>query len=274
MDKPTFINVFLVWLPDLAIYLTLMLLVAGEKKFLDVRKKTNLFKFVLSICVLLIVMIIERPFVPNFVFNMLILTIVYLLMLVFVYKIELYRAMFSIAIVLLISITMENMYTLFLITYVFEGLDDFLLSQWPKFFAILPLRLLQIALIVFLFKYYIVFVSTKLNRKINIILTSILMSITLTDCIIVVIFHEYFNLMTVFHRIMCFVVMIIITLFNFMVLKLVFEITKWTIESGSKQYHDLESDAKWLFFKIDGLLQSNNTDEAKLLISRLKDKLD
>jgi hypothetical protein len=256
-------------LPEAVASLIIMILLLGQRKYLNWRDKSNIIRFVGSICLMLLATVVVLPLSPNVVTNAAGHFIFYLLIIKLVYSIDFPAALFSVSLFYTLAMVVENTYMPFVITYVFKSPANFYSDSVNLLIYSIPARVMQIIIIVFLLKYHIVFISTKLNKKINILVSVVLAGIMFSELFISLAFVNNFDKFSQASQILFSVSLAALMLFNMLIIKIVFEVTKWAVEAGSNQYYSLENHSEWLFNKIRTLLEENNIDGAKKILSRL-----
>jgi hypothetical protein len=250
----------------------MVLLLAGEKKYLDMRKKSNIIRFALSLSFVLLSTYIVRPLAPNVAVSILLQALCYIIVIGIVYRMGVYKTLFSISLLVLYFATMENIYIPYVIVYMSKGISSFFANNLVVFLCSIPMRIIQTCVIIFLWKYFIVFVAAKLNKKLYITLTIAITGISLADYFISYIFTCYFSFMVLAHQLIFSIGLLVFAISILFVLKLIYDTTKWAVEGGTRQYQDLENSSERLVEELSYLLENDNITEAKKLLEIQRNK--
>lgn len=261
-------------LPEAVLYLPLMLLFAGEKEHLNFRQKGNIFRFVVAVVLMLLTTIFVRPHIISVPLSAFAHYLAYIIILRIIYNISLHRAFFSITLIASFCILFENLLIPFVIIFFAGNQENFMQNNMAMLISSIPIRLFQIVTILFMWKYYVIFVSTKLNKRIYLLLSFILSAIFIAELLLSYLLVSYLGIMSGVHKIFYVLSLLLMVFFNFLIFKLIFEVMKWMVEGGTKQYQSLEDDSRWFFEKVDSLLSENDVSGARALIGKLKSKIE
>ncbi len=259
---------FLISLPEAVLNAAIILLISGQKHRLKPIKK-NIIKFAISIAAMLMATLIVRPIAQNVIQNVLMHTATYVLIFAFVYRLNLGNAALSTFLTILLTSTINNAYVPFIITYISGGMENF--SQNYQLYVLysLPTRIFQI-LVIFIFYKYEIIAITKITRrfyKMFLILTSLLI---IVEYVYAYIFYTSFFTQSVHFQIINGIILILlVTVVNFIVFKTIYIAASDILIRGYKKYNELEEDAKHAFNEVKKLLIDHKNDEAIALINKL-----
>ncbi|MCX7923973.1 MAG: hypothetical protein N3B21_18460 [Clostridia bacterium] len=263
---------FFISFPEAILGLYMILLFAGEKKYLYLLNRKNVLRFAATLALMLTASYTLRPLAPNVAVNTLLHCVAYIIIIGIVYRMDIYRTVFAVVLLLSFFATVENGYIPFVITYISKGIREFYSNKLVLLLVSIPTRILQLATIMFLRKYYIVFIATKLNKRIYTWLTAIMLFVFCIDYSASYMFVLYFNSLSFVHQIFSSIGLYALGIINFLILKLVYENTKWTVGSATTQYQNLERNSEHIQEEVYRLLQNNDINGAKRLLEKAKNR--
>ncbi len=259
---------FLVSLPEAFLNLIIALLITGRKESLKLNRN-NAVRFLATLFLMLLSSCIIRPMSPNILTNVALHVIVYSMILMFVYKMKLVYALFGTAFFLLILTGSEVIYTPYVITYGFQGIENF--QNAYHWFVLLsfPQRVIQVIVIAFLWKHE-VFLVTRINRQFHKLFIVSFLLLSFGEYLSCYVFLAVFDMLPLVYQITFSVAMLIIVLIlNFLIFKLIYSAIGGLVVKSFSKYSDLENDVKFAFDEIRTLLVNNQVDEAVKLIDDL-----
>lgn len=258
-------------LPEAFFNLIIILLFAGEKDRLKINK-SNIIRFSISLTGMLVASCIIRPLVPNVVVNTALHTLSYILILTIMYKMNLFNTLFSIIFALLIFSTVENLYLPFIIAYVAKGMESFARNYYLYPAYAIPSRIVQLIIIYFLWKHEILLV-TRIDRQFHRIFVTSMTILLFVEYFLGYIFSSCFGNITFIQQITFSIALIsAVIIFNLLVFKFIYIAVSGIIIKGYKQYAEFEDDVKFVFGKIQTMLEDNKIHEAINLIKELEGK--
>ncbi|GEM_PF-2541348 len=273
MGGVTLFSLVFISLPEAVLNMVLFLLFSGKKKRLELRNKENIAAAVITLVLMLLTTLTVRSFAPNVVINVLGHVVAYILIFTFVYRLDIRVSVFSISLITMLMTIIENLYIPFVIGYLIGNVEAFFSNQANLLLVSLPARVLQLLAILYMWKYHIVFVSVRLNRKLDVLLPVVMFGFCVPELCISFYFANAFANLNLTQQIIFSLALFLLMLMNLLILKLVFEVAKWAIEGGTRHYEELENASQWLFEKIDNYLQDGDIDGAKNILNRLNSKL-
>lgn len=259
---------FLVSLPEAFLNLIIVLLITGQKDKLKLNRN-NAVRFFATLFLMLLSSCIIRPVSPNIITSMTLHIIAYTIIIMLVYRMKLVYALFGTAFFLMIITTTEVLYTPYVITYGFQGMDNF--QNAYHWFVLLsaPQRIVQILVAVFLWKHDILLV-TRINNKFHKIFLASFLLLMFGEQLLYFIFISIFEKLQFVYQIAFTVAMfIIILVLNFLILKLIYTVINGLVVKSFNKYNEFEDDVKFAFDEIRTLLVNNQVDEAVKLIDDL-----
>lgn len=263
----------LVSLPEAFLNIVIILLFAGKKEKLNLNKP-NLIRFTMTLVLMLLASSIIRPIAPSVMINMFLHTIVYVIIFVLIYRLKLPYAILSISFMFLIYSTLENLYLPFIITYAFNGIDNFFNQYYLLPLFSIPNRVGQIAVILFLWKYEILLV-TRINKRFHKFFIISSLSIIFIEFFLGYLFCSYFNKINLIHQISLSVSLIsFVFLFNFLIFKFFYVVISDMLVNGYKKYNEFEENVLFALTEIQTMLKHSKVDEAIKLIDELNGKND
>lgn len=251
--------------------LVVILLLAGERGFLDFTARLNIVRFAVCTVLICILSYIFRPLAPNVIVNSLFHVAIYIVAIMLVYRIGIYRAVFCTLILLFFFASFENIYVPYIMAYISKGYANFFSNDITIFLCSLPERILWIGVIIFLWKHHIIFITARLNKRIYILLTVILISASLAMNTISLVYVSYFNNISLAYQMTFSVGLLILGVADFLLIKLLYELMKWSIERGTARYMESEYNLDWLIKKLNILLYNNEYENAKKLLRLMED---
>jgi hypothetical protein len=259
---------FLVSLPEAFLNLIIALLITGRKENLKINKH-NVVRFLAALSLMLLSSCIIRPISPNIITSIALHTIAYTFILMLVYRMKPVYALLGTAFFLMIITTTEVLYTPYVITYGFQGMGNFQTAYHWYVLLSLPMRVVQIIVIAFLWKHDILLV-TRINRQFHRLFLASFLLLVFGEQLLYFVFVSIFDNLQMEYQIAFSVAMFIIVLvLNFLVLKLIYTVISGLVIKSFNKYNDLENDVKFAFDEIRTLLVNNQVDEAVKLIDDL-----
>lgn len=259
---------FLVSLPEAFLNLIIALLITGQKDKLKINRN-NAVRFFATLFLMLLSSCIIRPMSPNIITSMTVHIIVYTLIIMLIYRMKLVYALFGTAFFFMIITTTEVLYTPYVITYGFQGMENF--QNAYHWFVLLsaPQRIVQILAAVFLWKHDILLV-TRINNKFHKMFLAAFLLLVFGEQLLYFVFISIFEKLQFVYQMGFSVAMfIIILVLNFLILKLIYTVIGGLVVKSYNKYNDLEDDVKFAFDEIRTLLVNNQVDEAVKLIDDL-----
>lgn len=260
---------FIISLPEAFFNLIIFLLFAGARDKLKINK-SNIIRFAVSLVSMLVASSIIRPVVPNVVVNMISHCLVYILIIMLVYGFRLSYASLSVVFTMLMFSSIENLYYPFIVAYISKGIDNYMKHfQWIALYA-MPSRILQLGIILCLWKYEILLV-TKISKKFHkaFIISTFIMIIV--EYFFAYSFANYFNTYSLSYQVIFAAMLVLMTIaFCFLIFQTVYVAIGDVLTRGFTKYMELEENAKLAFDIINELIKDNKTVEAMALIKELK----
>jgi len=164
MDKMTVTSIILVSFPEMLLILITTLMIAGYKDVFNFKDKKNIWKLSASVLLMLFASVFPRAILPVVTYNFILMLILYPLIITLVYRSRIMPTilgtLLSLAIIVIGESTLFSMsLKLFNLSLQQVYSDDFI-----RFVITLPIRLLQVIVIVVISKYKkINFITAKLN---------------------------------------------------------------------------------------------------------------
>jgi hypothetical protein len=261
---------FLVSLPEAFLNLTIALLITGHRKNLKIDKQ-NIFKFIISLILMLFSSWIIRPVTSNVLTSGALLAIAYSLIFMIVYRMKPAYALFGTSFFLLIMAATEVLYTPYVVTYVFKGMASFQNGYLWYLPLTLPERIVQVLAVVFLWKYDILIV-TRLNRRFHRLFVIFFLIVTFGELLSSYVFLTIFDRLPLMYQILLSISMFVsIFAFDILIFKFIYMAIGGLIEKSYNKYCEFEDDVKYALDEIRTLLASNKVDEAVKLIDYLNE---
>lgn len=260
---------FFISLPEAFLNLIIFLLFAGAKNKLKINK-SNMVRFVISLVAMLVATNVIRPLAQTVVVSIILHSLTYILIVMLVYRLELGHAALSVVFAMLLFSTIENSYYPFIIAYISKGIENYLKHYQLIVVYAMPSRILQLAIILFLWKYEILLVAriSKQFHKTFIISSFILIFV---EYFFGYIFYSYFNILPLFQQIIYALALVLMVIaFNLLIFKTIYVTIGRIISNGFTQYKELEDNAKLAFDVLYNLLKNSKIGEAIKLIEELK----
>lgn len=265
------IKILAVWTPESILNLIIVILIAGLRDKLNLKKSGNLIQFISALfCMVLssivLSVLVETNVVINYIYHIAAYAIIFSL----IYKLDLRKALLSVLLMLFTFATLENSYYPFLVSYVSGGIEQYNnnLTHYILFSCIT--RTLQLGLIVFLIKNQYVFLLTRLDKKMHNIFTIFISFLLICETCVSYMYAFYFNQLSLQHQIIYgLVIVIMIVLYYALIYKVIYSSIKGVIIQGYKQYQMLEQGAEEAFKSVYSLLSNDDVDSAKNYISLL-----
>ena len=255
--------------PEAIFNLMIMLLVAEEKGRLKF-SKSNLIRYFSALILMLTASYFLRPLATNFAVNALYHCIAYTLILMLVYRINLFKGLYSTTIFYLLYASIELSYLPFIVVYITKGMDNFFSNIPFAFLLCLPLRLLQFAVVVFLWKYNIVFTITNINKKFRLKFSICGIMLGSAETYFAYILSTYFDNYTLLHKVSYSIILFIMVIgFNSLVLSFLYTAAEQLIVGGFNKYKEVETEAMFAFKEVRNLLENNDSKRAIVLINEL-----
>ena len=255
--------------PEAIFNLMIMLLVAEEKGRLKF-SKSNVIRYFLALILMLAASYFLRPLATNFAVNALYHCFAYTLILMFIYRINFFKGLYSTAIFYLLYATIELSYTPYIFTYITKGTENFFSNIPYAFVLCLPLRVMQFAVVVFLWKYNIVFTMTKIDKKFQIKFSICAIVLVSAELYFAYILSNYFDTYTLLHKISYSIILFIMVIgFNSLLLSFLYSAAKRLIIGGFNKYKEVETEAMFAFKEVRTLLENGDNESAILLINEL-----
>ncbi len=265
------IKLLVVWTPEVALNIVIILLVVGLKDQLKFKNIGNLIKFLSSVACLDAASIVLDRFVSfNVIVNIIYHAVIYFAVIVLIYKVDFRKAFIGIILMYFTFLTLENTYYPFLVSYVSGGIEQYNnnITQYILFSCIT--RLAQMGLIVFLWKNQYVFLVTTLSKKINNIFNIFIFVLMVCETCISYLYAIYFGQMSLEHQIIYGSVLVTMVVLHYaLIYKVIYSSIKGIIVQGYKQYQMLEQGAEEAFKSVYSLLDNNEVEAAKNYISLL-----
>lgn len=255
----------LVSLPEAFLNLTIALLITGYRKNLEINKQ-NIFKFTISLALMLCSSCVIRPVSPNVLISVTLHAIAYTLIFILVYRMKPIYALFGTSFFLLIMSAIEVLYTPYVITYVFKGMANFENAYHWYVLLSLPQRIVQVLAIVFLWKHEIL-LATKINHRFHRLFIILFLLLTFGEYSACYVFFNIFDLLPLVYQISFSISLFVIVLvLNILMFKLIHMVIGSLLQRSYKMYTDLEDDVGFALNEIRALLVNNQVDEAVKLI--------
>lgn len=259
---------FLISLPEAFLNAIIFLLFAGAKNKLKINK-VNIISFTISISAMLVSSTIIRPIAQNVIENIILHILAYIIIFSLVYRLNFSYTALGVVLTMLLVSTISNSYFPFIIAYVSKGISNF--SKNYHLFVIyqIPVRIFQIIVILYLWKYEILIITRISQRfhKAFIIVSFILIIIEYSSAYL---FYTYFNILPLPYQIFnAFMLLLLVTIFNFVILQTAYVAIGDILTKGYSQYKELEYNAKFAFEEVNNLLKNDKVNEAIELINEL-----
>ncbi len=266
------IKLLVVWTPEAVLNLIIVLLIAGLKDKLKLKRNGNLIRFLTAVACMVLSSVFILPLIPyfNIVINFLIHIIIYTAIILCVYRVSLYKAFISVLLMGFTFASFENVIYPFLIAYISGGFENYNnnIIQYILFSCFT--RIAQASLIAFLWNSEYILLVTELNKKIHNVFYAIIVTLTISELYMSSVFYDYFSLMSLENRILFGIVLtVIVVAFYIIIYKIIFSSIRLLIKQGYRQYQMLEQGAEEAFRSVYSLLEGNDIDSAKNYISIL-----
>jgi len=260
---------FFISLPEAFLNLVIFLLFAGAKEYLKVNRP-NVIRFAISLAAMLVLTYIINPYISNAIVKMLIHCIVYIMIIMLTYRMKLSFAALSVLFTLLMFSAIENSYFPFVIAYISKGIENFLKNYHLFVIYSIPTRILQIVIILYLWKHEILLV-TKVNRQFHKSFIALSILFPCVGYFLNYIFYTYFTLLPLFQQILFALVIVILAVsFNYLMYQIIYVALGRIITNGYARYKELEENAKLALDIIGDLIKENRNNEALELIEDLR----
>ena len=269
---PVVMNLYIliiVSLPEAFFNLIIFLLIAGAKDKLKINKP-NVIRFAASLVTMLAASSIIRPVAPNVVVNVVSHCLVYIVIIMLIYRLKLRYASLSVVFTMLMFSSIENLYYPFIIAYISKGTENYMKHyQWIALYAI-PSRVMQVGIILFLWKYEILLV-TKISKKFHKAFIISTFAMIIVEYFFAYTFANYFSTYSLSYQVVFAAILFLMTIvFCFIIFQTVYVAIGDVITKGFTKYSELEENAKLAFDVINDLIKDNKTVEAMNLINELK----
>ncbi len=265
------IKVLVVWTPEVALNIVIILLIVGLKDQLKFKNVGNLIKFLSSVvCLDASSIVLDKIATFNVVVNIIYHAVIYFVVIVLIYKVDFRKTIVSVILMYFTFLTLENTYYPFLVSYVSGGINNYNdnITQYILFSCIT--RLAQTGLIVFLWKNQYVFLVTALSKKINNIFNIFISVLSICETCISVLYAIYFGQMSLEHQIIYGSALVVMVVLHYaLIYKVIYSSIKGIVVQGYKQYQMLEQGAEEAFKSVYSLLDNNDVEAAKNYISLL-----
>lgn len=256
-------------LPETFLNLVIILLLAGNRERLKINL-SNFAGFISALGLMLVTSWFIRPLVPNVAVSFVLHMIIYAVIMLLIYKVNIVKAFFCTSILALLLSTMENLYIPYVITYVCGSLDKVYNNSMLFILISIPMRLIQAVAIIMLLKHSVVLEVTKIDRKFHRLFIICLYILTFVEYYMSNIFINYFNNMSLVHQITFSVSLFaIICVFGILVFNFIYSTVKGIVTQGYKQYQELENNAKLAFEEVYIMIKSNNSEKAAKFIEEI-----
>lgn len=256
-------------LPEAILNAIIILLFAGAKNKLKINK-LNVIRFIICLILLLTSTYLIRPLARSVIENIFLNSIAYIIILTIIYRLKFSHAALSVLFTILLFATIENLYFPFIVAYISESIEAF--QQNYHLFPLysIPSRILQVAIITYLWKYEILLV-TKINRRFHktfIFSTSILVFV---EYFFGYIFYSYFYTFSFAEQLIYALSLIIMVIvINILIFNTIYVTIGKIILNGFNQYNELEEDFKMALGVIYNLIKNKEIKEASNLIEELQ----
>ncbi len=262
---------FFVSLPLAILDLAQFLLFAGKKDRLKINSP-NVIRFVISVILMLVATCFIRPAASSVPVSMTLHTIVYVIILILVYRINIQYAILGVIFTMLLRSTIENAYFPYIIAFTSKGWANFQQQYLLYPLYTIPDFISSIIVIWFLWKYEF-FMITKINKslhKIFIYTTLVLLSV---EYYFLFLFFTYSDKMPLAHQISFSITLLVMaTGLNLLIFRLIYKVVIGLVQKGYAQYSDLEDAAKYAFVEIQKMLKEKNYSGASNLIDEIVGK--
>lgn len=259
---------FLVSLPEAFLNLIIALLITGQKDKLKLNRN-NAVRFFATLFLMLLSSCIIRPISPNIITSVTLHIIAYTFIIMLVYRMKPVYALFGTAFFLMIIAVTEALYTPYVITYGFKGMENFQNAYHWYVLLSLPQRVVQVIVISLLWKHEVLLV-TRISYKFHRMFVASFLVLTLGEYLFCYIFLAVFDLLPFVYQMALSISLLIIALIlNILIFKLINMVISDLIVKSYNKYNDFENDVKFAFDEIRTMLINNQVDEAVKLIDDL-----
>ncbi|MDP4094116.1 MAG: hypothetical protein Q8920_12225 [Bacillota bacterium] len=271
--ETTPLSILIISLPEAFLNLIIVMLIAGSRELLRFNKG-NAIRFFFSLGFMVLSSAVIRPLISEIVQNMilsfLIHTFIYAIVIAIIYRMNFRKSFLSVLLMGFTFMTLENVYIPFLVVYVFKGQENFYAHFINVFLASLPERLVQMGLIIFLWKYQFAFAVTRINKKFYNFFTVFIFVLSICEAYFSFIFTMYFPELSLENQILFSITLISsVVVFYLLVYRFIYITIKGLITQGYKQYKELEDNAEKAITTVHTLLENNDFESAKNFVRNL-----
>lgn len=260
----------LVSLPEAFLNLIIALLITGRKENLKINSK-NILKFSTAIALMLTSSWVIRPISPNIITSVTLHVIAYSLILMIVYKMKLIYALFGTSFFFMIITTTEVLYTSYVITYIFKGMENFQNAYHWYVILVLPQRTVQVLAIAFLWKHEVL-LATRINHRFHKLFLASFLLLSFGEQSLYFVYLDFCDKLPLVYQVTFSVSMFaVVLILNILIFKLIHMIIGSLLENSYKMYTDFEDDVGFALDEIHSLLVNNQVDEAVKLIEFLNE---
>lgn len=269
----TIFTLLAVSLPEAFLNLVIVILIAGMRDCLKLGKR-NTIRFLIALMFMVLSSAVIRPLisniVPNIVLSFLIHTLIYAVVIAIIYQMDFRKAFLSVLLMGFTFVTLEDAYVPFIIVYISKGIENMYKSGLHVLLYTLPERIVQVCLIVFLWRNQFALEVTKISRKFYNFFSIFVFVLCICELYSSFIFTQYFDKMTLEHQIIYSATLLaIIVVFYLLVYRFIYITVKGLITQGYKQYQELEEGAEKAINTVYNMLEENDVDSAKSFLKEL-----
>ena len=266
LSIPVFMTVTI---PETILNIFIVLLFSNNPDKLNFKTGFNKITFATTVAFLASSSILCRMVSPNIAVNMLLHALIYIAVLMVIYRISFYHAVFSVSMLTFLLVTIENTYIPIASTYISGGIEGFLGNTAAVFISSIPVRLIQFFVIKYMYKHNPILLFGDINISIRLWFSVTLLTLSFASAVVSFGFAWHFQSMSHYQRIIFFLGLVAVQSVNYFIIKLLKENSQWIFASNAIKHSELEDSIECILGEINRLLDKNDIAEIKGMMAKL-----
>ncbi|MCX7923765.1 MAG: hypothetical protein N3B21_17410 [Clostridia bacterium] len=226
MDKMSLFSILTVSMPEVILDIYLGFVLIGQRSRLYLDDKLNLLRLFIAVPLLVIAQVTARAVLPNLLFVLLANILFFIIILKFVYTLKWRESILSTLIIYGFLITVEATYVHQFAGFINKSAGTFFSNDIVRLLYSIPERIIQLIVIVSLWRWDIVYFNLLRNKKILYTFSLFAVLLFSAEVTFIYAFVHYIDKMSPAFRIACSIASVMFALINFLACKVIIMISQ------------------------------------------------
>ena len=226
MDKMSFFSILTVSVPEAILDIYVAFVLTGQRNKLYLDDKLNVIRLIISVCLITTVAVTTRAILYNILLIVLANIIIYTIIIKFVYRIKWPEAFSCVIIIFAVLITVEGLYIPIFVNFVSKSLSNLYAKDMLRFISTIPVRVIQVAIIVSFWKWDLVYLRVKGSKRFRNALFLLMFVLLFTEAIYSFLFVYNLHVINDLSKVIFSIGGVLLVIFNILLRKVVIKIFK------------------------------------------------